>query len=193
MLVGDDSSTYLAILESISLDEHGGAARHIPLLSCAESATAGGGRDLAEVPGAVLCGVGHVEVSHAGPASLLATASPPHVTEDLHGPVTLALHPVVARGRGGVQGEDVVAGVGGLPGGGEVEIAVSRPTGGGQLVVAGGARVEGGVDLTAGGVTLRVTATMYCTSTEFSSNKTCKGRGHCNRSLVHVTVYTYLN
>ena len=189
MLVGDDSSTYLAILESISLEVHGGAARHIPpLVSCAESATAGGGRDLAEVPGTVLCGVGHVEVSHAGPASLPATASPPHVTEDLHGPVTLALHPVVARGRGGMQGEDVVAGGGGLPGGGEVEVAVSRAAGGGQLVVAGGARVEGGVHLTAGGVTLRVTATMYCTSTEFSSNKTCKGRGHCNRSLVHVHI-----
>ena len=56
-----------------------------------------------------------------------------------------------------MQGEDVVAGGGGLPGGGEVEIAVSRAAGGGQLVVAGGARVEGGVDLTAGGVTLRVT------------------------------------
>ena len=66
--------------------------------------------------------------------------------------------------------------------------ACVRTAGGGQLVVAGGARVEGGVDLTAGGVTLRVTATMYCTSTEFSSNKTCKGRSHCNRSLVHVHI-----
>ena len=158
MLVGDDSSAHSAVLESASLDEHGGAARHIPpLVSCAESATASGGRDLAEVPGTVLCGVGHVKVSHAGPASLLATAPPPHVTEDLYGPVTLVLHPVVARGCGGMQGEDVIAGGSGLPRGGEVEIAVSRAAGGGQLVVAGGARVEGGVDLTAGGVALRVT------------------------------------
>ena len=157
MLVGDDSSAHSAVLESTSLEEHGGAAGYVPLVLCAESATAGGGRDLAEVPGAVLCRVSHVEVSHAGPASLLATAPPPHVTEDLHGPVTLALHPVVARGCGGVQGEDMVAGGGGLPGGGEVEVAVSRAAGGGQLVVAGGARVEGGVDLTAGGVTLGVT------------------------------------
>ena len=157
MLVGDDSSAHSAVLESASLDEHGGAARHVPLISCTKSATAGGGRDLAEVPGTVLCGVGHVEVSHAGPASLLATAPPPHVTEDLYGPVTLVLHPVVARGCGGMQGEDVITGGSGLPRGGEVEIAVSQAAGGGQLVVAGGARVEGGVDLTAGGVALRVT------------------------------------